>query len=116
MTTTKNNEILDEICPDYSEALKNLDVNVLHKLILERAFAIDKANMSNQQNLTYTRDISEAISLVDSQKANCSFIMNPTRVSEISDVATAGENMPQKSTYFYPKLITGLVMNKLGDI
>ena len=111
--TLKNNEILDEICPDYSEALKNLDVNVLHKLILERAFAIDKANMSNQQNLTYTRDISEAISLVDSQKANCSFIMNPTRVSEISDVATAGEKMPQKSTYFYPKLITGLVMNDL---
>ncbi len=114
--TLINRDILNKICPNYSDALKNLDVNILHKLVLERAFNIDKANMSKQQNLTYTRDISEAIALVDSGKANCSFIMNPTRVSEISEVATAGEKMPQKSTYFYPKLITGLVMNKLGDI
>lgn len=114
--TLHNTDILDQMCPDFSTALKNLDVTVLHKLVLERAFAIDKANMSNQQNLTYTRDICEATSLVDSGLANCSFIMNPTRVSEISDVASAGEKMPQKSTYFYPKLITGLVMNKLGDI
>ncbi len=111
-----NTDMLDEMCPDYSKALKNLDVNVLHKLVLERAFSIDKANMSNQSNLTYTRDISEAIALVDCGDANCCFIMNPTRVREISEVAAAGEKMPQKSTYFYPKLITGLVMNKLGDI
>ena len=47
--------------------------------------------------------------------ADCSFILNPTKVAEIRDVALAGEKMPQKSTYFYPKLITGLVMNKFGD-
>ena len=77
---------------------------------------IDKENMANQINLTYTRDQAEAIEWVNTNKANCCFIMNPTRVSEISAVATAGEKMPQKSTYFYPKLITGLVMNKFGEM
>ena len=77
---------------------------------------IDKENMANQINLTYTRDQQEALDVVNNGKANCCFIMNPTRVSEISAVALAGEKMPQKSTYFYPKLITGLVMNKFGEI
>ena len=77
---------------------------------------IDKENMAKQINLTYTRSAEEAIAAVDGGEANCTFIMNPTRVSEIRDVAAAGEKMPQKSTYFYPKLITGLVMNKFGEI
>ena len=76
---------------------------------------IDKENMANQKNLNYTRDISEAIERVRSGEANCSFILNPTKVSEIRDVALAGEKMPQKSTYFYPKLITGLVMHDFGE-
>ena len=50
---------------------------------------------------------------MDSGKAQCAFILNPTRVAEIRDVAASGEKMPQKSTYFYPKLITGLVINSL---
>ena len=95
-----------------SEALQALDVSVLHTLVLEKLFGIDKENMANQVNLTYTRSFDEAIEGVDSGAFQCSFILNPTRVSEILDVAANGEKMPQKSTYFYPKLITGLVMNK----
>ncbi len=116
MLTLKDTAELDAICSGCSDALKGLDVNVLHTLVLERAMGIDKENMAKQINLTYTRNADEAISAVDSGEANCSFIMNPTRVSEIRDVAAAGEKMPQKSTYFYPKLITGLVMNKFGEI
>lgn len=96
-----------------SQALKMLDVSVLHALVLERLFGIDKANMANQINLTYTRDAKEATAAVDNAQANCAFLLNPTRVEEIRDVAAAGDKMPQKSTYFYPKLITGLVMNKI---
>ncbi len=116
MLTLNDRTELDRICEGSSEALKGLDVNVLHTLVLERAMGIDKENMSNQINLTYTRDVAQAVEAVDSGEANCCFIMNPTRVSEIRDVAAAGEKMPQKSTYFYPKLITGLVMNKFGEI
>ena len=104
---------LDELNPGKSDAYKGLDVTVLHSLILEKLFGIDKENMANQINLRYTRDFEEACAAADSDEYNCSFILNSTKVSEIKDVALAGEKMPQKSTYFYPKLITGLVMNEL---
>jgi len=94
-------------------SLRTLDVSVLHTLILENLLGIDKENMANQVNLKYTRDAQEAVDSVNNGSANCCFIINPTRISEIADVAAAGEKMPQKSTYFYPKLITGLVMNKI---
>ncbi len=81
--------------------------------MLEKLFGIDAENMAQQINLTYTRDFGEAIDSVQSGVSQCAFLLNPTRVQEIRDVAAAGEKMPQKSTYFYPKLITGLVMNKL---
>ncbi len=109
----KDNEAMKTLMPEASEALRNLDVSILHTLVLERIFGIDKENMAKQINLTYTRVADEAIAEVDGQRANCSFLLNPTRVSEIRDVAAAGEKMPQKSTYFYPKLTTGLVMNKI---
>ncbi|MDR0914144.1 MAG: DUF1015 domain-containing protein [Oscillospiraceae bacterium] len=104
---------LNTILPEASEPTKNLDVTVLHTLILERVFKIDKENMAAQRNLTYTKFFAEAIEGVDSGKFQCAFVMNPTRVSEIREVAENGEKMPQKSTYFYPKMITGMVMNKL---
>lgn len=109
----KDIETMKELMPNASDALRGLDVSVLHTLVLERIFGIDKENMANQINLTYTRSADEAISTVDGQRVNCCFLLNPTRVSEIRDVAAAGEKMPQKSTYFYPKLTTGLVMNKI---
>jgi uncharacterized protein (DUF1015 family) len=69
--------------------------------------------MANQRNLYYTRDAEEAFATVSQGKANCAFLLNATKVEEIADVAAAGEKMPQKSTYFYPKLITGHLMAKL---
>lgn len=104
---------LSEMNCGKSNAYKGLDVTVLHSLILENILGIDKENMAKQINLKYTRDKDEAIDAVKTGKANCSFIINATKVSEIKEVALAGEKMPQKSTYFYPKLITGLVMNTL---
>ena len=111
MTLTDMN-IIKSIMPEMSDAYCGLDVSVLHTLVLERIFGIDKANMAQQINLTYTKIADEAINAVDSGNANCCFLLNPTKVSEIRDVALAREKMPQKSTYFYPKTITGLVMNK----
>ena len=101
------------MCPGHCAAYKNLDVTVLHTLILERIFGIDKENMAKQINLTYTRDADEAIALANTDEYNCAFLIRSTKVSEIRNVALSGDKMPQKSTYFYPKLITGLVMNDL---
>lgn len=113
--TLKDIAVMDELLPEMSAVSRSLDVTVLHTLILEKIFGIDKANMAAQINLTYTKFFEEAISFVDEGKAQCSFVLNPTKVKEIRDVASEGEKMPQKSTYFYPKMITGLVMNKLED-
>ncbi len=113
LLTLKDTAVMDALLPDVSTASRQLDVTVLHTLVLERLLGIDKENMANQKNLTYTRDLNEALTEVDNGNANCCFLLNPTRVSEIRDVAAAGEKMPQKSTYFYPKLITGLTMNKI---
>lgn len=108
----KNKQVLKDLLPNMGDALRELDVTVLHSLILEGILGIDKENLANQINLKYTRDTAEALSEVASG-ANACFILNPTRVSEIAAVAKAGDTMPQKSTYFYPKLITGLVVNQI---
>ena len=109
----KDMDAVRKLLPQASAATQGLDVTVLHSLVLEKIFGIDKENMAQQINLTYTRDFQEAITSVEKKESQCAFILNPTRVTEIRDVAAAGEKMPQKSTYFYPKLITGLVMNQM---
>lgn len=109
----KDVAMMDEVFPGHSQAYRGLDVAVIHSLFLEKLLGIDKENMAQQINLTYTRSADEAIRAVDNGDANCALLLNPTKIEEIRDVAAAGEKMPQKSTYFYPKLITGLVMNKI---
>lgn len=108
----KDLSVMQDYLPDKSEAYKGLDVSVLHTLILEKIMGIDKENMANQKNLIYTRDTKEAFEMVYNNECQCSFILKSTKVHEIKDVSLAEEKMPQKSTYFYPKAITGLVMNK----
>ncbi len=112
LLTLKDEQILAQLLPEKSAASQGLDVTVLHTLILEKIFGIDAENMAKQINLTYVKQFEEAVASVRNGSAQCAFILNPTKVTEIRDVAAAGEKMPQKSTYFYPKLITGLVMNR----
>ena len=109
----RDKQAVSAFLPEKSSAYCGLDVSVLHTLILERIFGIDAENMAKQINLTYVKKFGDALSAVDEGRAQCAFILNPTKVEEIRDVAAAGEKMPQKSTYFYPKLITGLVMNEI---
>lgn len=95
-------------------AWKRLDVAILHKIIIEKMLGITAQSIENEEGFRYTRDEEEAKQLADSGHYDIAFFMNPTKISQIIEVANAGERMPQKSTYFYPKLITGLVINRLG--
>lgn len=115
LLTLKSADSMLEVIPDQSSDYRMLDVSILHSLILEQLLKIDKENMASQKNLTYTRSIQEALAAVQTGSANCAFFLNPTAVSEIGAVAANGEKMPQKSTYFYPKLSTGLVMNNMNE-
>lgn len=96
-----------------SPAWKKLDVALLDNLILDQMLGIGERERRNQDNLAYSRDEEWVIEQVDNQNYQLGFFLNPTRVQEIVDVASARDKMPQKSTYFYPKLITGLVINHL---
>ena len=71
---------------------------------------LSEESIRNQQNISYIRDAAEAIAQVRSGKANIAFLMNPCRIKQVRDIAFAGEVMPQKSTDFYPKLLSGLTI------
>lgn len=103
-------DAMDEAMPTCSEALKNLDISILHALVLD-----DIMHCNNEDCVNYTRSFTQAINSVDSGEYQCCFILNPTRITQIKDIVEAGEKMPQKSTYFYPKPTTGLVINVFED-
>jgi uncharacterized protein (DUF1015 family) len=98
-----------------SKALRVLDVSILHRLILEHLLQITPEAQERQLNLKYVKNFDEPFEAVQSGDFQLAFLMNSTRMGEVRDVANAGEKMPQKSTYFYPKLLTGLVLNKIVD-
>ncbi len=112
----KNGGAMKAALPDKGPEYRSLDVSVLHTLILEKVLKIDKENMAKQINLTYTRDPEEGFAAVDGGQADCVFLLNGTKVSQIKDISLVNEKMPQKSTYFYPKLVTGIVINPLTDM
>jgi uncharacterized protein (DUF1015 family) len=90
-----------------------LDVVQLHKVLLEGVLKLSEESIRNQQNLSYLRDASEALDQVRKAAANIAFLMNPCPVAQVRDIAFAGEVMPQKSTDFYPKLLSGLTIYAL---
>jgi uncharacterized protein (DUF1015 family) len=93
---------------------QSLDVVQLHKCLLENVLGLSEESIRNQQNLSYVRDTAEALSQVRSaSRASIAFLMNPCRMAQVRDIAFAGEVMPQKSTDFYPKLLSGLTIYAL---
>ena len=111
--TLRDESLMDRLIEGHSSDWKRLDVAILHAAILERLLGIDATALEEQRNITYTRDPDAAIVAVDSGVEQIFFLLNPTRPQEVIRVADHGEKMPQKSTDFYPKLLTGLVLSKL---
>lgn len=108
-------EQLKNVSPEKSDAYRNLDVTILHSLILEGLLGIGPKELAAEGHIGYTRQHEEVIHEVDSGHWACAFLVNPTHIEELLQVAEAGEKMPQKSTFFYPKIIAGLAINKLGN-
>ncbi len=92
----------------FSPRQQSLDVVQLHKCLLEGVLKLSEESIRNQQNLSYLRDAAKRSHQVRDGAANVAFLMNPCPVQQVRDVAFAGEVMPQKSTDFYPKLLSGL--------
>ena len=115
--TLKNTASMDSVGTSLGRTGKSLDVNILHLLILEKMLGIGEKQLAGQNNIEYIKDIGDAIDKsvkkVDSGQSQAVFFMNPTRIEQVKSVAEANEKMPQKSTFFYPKIFTGLAINKL---
>ncbi len=90
-----------------------LDVTVLHSLLLERFLGIDESKLAAQSHLDYMRERELAVELINQGKYQAAFFLNPTTPEQMQQIASKGERMPQKSTDFYPKLLTGLVFAKM---
>jgi uncharacterized protein (DUF1015 family) len=101
---------LAQLLPSVSPRQRQLDVVLLHEGILEPALGITPQSVTKEANLTYEREAAAAIAAVDSGKAQLSFFLNPCDVEKVVEIATAGEVMPQKSTDFFPKLLSGITM------
>jgi len=112
-----NKQAMDSAAPDKSAAWRKLDASILHKLVLEKLLGIDQENLAKGQNLEYIKDtpvaINDAISQIRSRQKQVIFFMNPIKMQQLKMVTDAGERMPPKSTYFYPKMYTGLTIQKL---
>jgi uncharacterized protein (DUF1015 family) len=115
----KDKRAMDTIVPDMSRAWRTLDVSILHKLVLEGLLGIDQEKLARGENLQYVKDtpnaIADSIAQVDAGQKQVAFFMNPIKMQQLKMVTEAGERMPQKSTYFYPKVYTGLTINVLAD-
>jgi uncharacterized protein (DUF1015 family) len=97
----------------YSPRQQGLDVVELHGRLLEGVLGISEEAIRNQQNVTYLRDAEEAMAAVRSRQAQIAFLMNPVRIEQVADLALNSEVLPQKSTDFYPKLLSGLTIYAL---
>jgi uncharacterized protein (DUF1015 family) len=99
--------------PGLSLRQQSLDVVQLHKCLLEGVLGISEEAIRDQKNISYVRDAAEALARVREKAANVAFLMNPVRMRQVRDIAFAGEVLPQKSTDFYPKLLSGLTIYAL---
>jgi uncharacterized protein (DUF1015 family) len=115
MLTLRDRAAIDAALAEAPREVRDLDVSVLHSLVLERIFGMDADAVRKGGNIEYTIDSAGAYAAVAEGRADGAFLMSPPTIDDVERVSLAGATMPQKSTYFFPKLLTGLVMNPLFD-
>jgi len=108
----RNIKIVDKMITDKPPEYRRLDVSILNYIILQHILRLD---VDNKDIVTFNPEAEELIDQVDAQPTYISFFLNPTKVGQIMSVAINGNKMPPKSTYFYPKVLSGLVINKFNE-
>jgi hypothetical protein len=104
---------MERFASEIPEVLRNLDVTVLTRMVLMELLGLSRADMDDPELIVYDVNAGRAMERVLSGNAAAAFLINPTRIEHVRAVAEAGLTMPRKSTYFFPKVITGLVFNPL---
>jgi uncharacterized protein (DUF1015 family) len=98
------------------KALINIDVTILTRLIFMEILGFDQTRLDNEKLIAFSSIEKEAVNAVAAGRHDIAFILNPTKIQQVRDIAEAGLIMPRKATYFFPKVITGQVMNSLVKI
>ena len=106
-------EAVDRALPDHPPSYRQLDTAVLEKLVLEDALGLSEEDISHHKGFGYARNLEKAMSALREDDFELAFMMRPTPIEQVQAVADDGETMPPKSTYFYPKLPSGLLFNPL---
>jgi len=109
----RDQAIADAALADMPPPYRSLDTGVLEALLLKGALGLSDEDISHLRGFGYARDVTQAIELVDSGAFDAAFVLRPTPVAQVREIAAAGVNMPPKSTYFFPKVLTGLLFNPL---
>jgi uncharacterized protein (DUF1015 family) len=104
---------LAAMLPDVSEAQRGLDVVLLHRLLLDKGLGISAEAVAAEKNVRYEREMEAALAAVDRGEAQLACLLNPVRVQQVADIALGGDVLPQKSTDFYPKLLSGIAIYQL---
>ena len=115
LLTLRRDVNLGAILPDLSPKQRELDVVILHRLLIEKCLGITEDAVKKESNITYVREMDKAINSVKKGEAQIAFLLNPTSLRQMRDVAYEGNVMPQKSTDFYPKVLSGLTMYTLEE-
>jgi uncharacterized protein (DUF1015 family) len=110
----RDENVMARIAPDHTPTWRSLNVSVLHELFIERVVGLGKEEVAADGHIEFLRDAQMGFDSVASGDADFVAVMNPTRIEQVRDCSAAGERMPQKSTDFYPKVISGLVMLPIG--
>jgi uncharacterized protein (DUF1015 family) len=113
--TLTNEELVDRALADHAGPYRRLDTAVVEALLLKGALGMTDEDIDHLNGLGYARDGAQALQSIDSGAYDAAFMLPPIPVEQIQEVAAAGESMPPKSTYFFPKVPTGLVFNLLSD-
>ena len=112
LLSMKSKDVMHKVFGDtIPEVFKGLDVTVLHSLVFAKILGMTQEAQEKQENLLYVKSYDEAISACSDDKNQIVFLLNATKIEQVKSVALAGFVMPQKSTYFYPKLLSGLTLN-----
>jgi uncharacterized protein (DUF1015 family) len=111
----KDTALLDELLPERSEAYRRLDAAILEELVLKRALGMSAEDVEAKRGIGYAKSATEALGAIDDDgEYQVAFLLRPTPVEQVREVAAAGETMPPKSTFFFPKVLTGMVFNPVG--
>ena len=113
--TLRDEKLLDSILTGEYTEWKSIDTGILHGVIFDRVLGIQAKNISKSESVKYVQSVEDSVTKVNEGEYQIAFFLNPTKIGQIKDIATKRHKMPPKATYFYPKLMTGMVVRHISS-